>query len=67
MTPRALLSAISATAFAFAIAIGAAAGSVSSQTADVTTSTAPVQRAMIEQPEVAQFTLLANQDCPIAV
>ena len=67
MTPRALLTAIGATAIAFAIAIGAAAGSISSQTTPVIASATTTHMSMSVQPEVARFTLLANQDCPIAV
>ena len=66
MTPRALLTAIGATAIGFAVAIGAAAGSVSSPTTPVSASTT-THMSLPTQPGVAQFTLLANQDCPIAV
>jgi hypothetical protein len=67
MTPRALLTAIGATAIAFAIAIGAAAGSVSSQTAPAIVSTDAALTSTTVQPAVALYTLAANQDCPIAV
>jgi hypothetical protein len=66
MSPRALLTAIGSTAVAFAIAIGIAAGSVSSQ-ATPAASAASVQTTTSVQPDVAPFTLLANQDCPFAV
>jgi hypothetical protein len=67
MTPRALLTAIGATAIAFAIAIGAAAGSVSSQTAPVIASSAAALTTTTAQPAVALYTLAANQDCPVAL
>lgn len=67
MTPRALLTAIGATAIAFAVAIGAAAGSVSSQATPEAASITTVQKTMSVQPEVALYTLAANQDCPAAV
>jgi hypothetical protein len=64
MSPRALLTAIGATAIAFAVAIGAISGSVSSQTAPVQANSSMTITA---KSQVAQFTLLANQDCAIAV
>ena len=67
MSPRALLTAIGSTAVAFAIAIGIAAGSVSSQAIPAAASAARTQTTISVQPEVAQRTLLANQDCPFAV
>jgi hypothetical protein len=67
MTPRALLTAISATAVAFAVAIGVAAGSGSSQATPAAASVASTQFTMTAQPEVVHLTLLANHDCPIAV
>ena len=67
MSPRALLTAIGSTAVAFAIAIGIAAGSVSSQAIPAAASAARTQTTISVQPEVAQRTLLANQDCPYAV
>jgi hypothetical protein len=67
MTPRTLLTAISATAVAFAVAIGVAVGSVSIPATPVTASVASVQTTMSVQPGVARFTLLANQDCPFTV
>lgn len=67
MTPRTLLTAISATAVAFAVAIGIAAGSDSSPATPVTASAATTQTTLSVQPEVARFTLLANRDCPFTV
>ena len=67
MSPRALLTAIGSTAVAFAIAIGIAVGSVSSQATPAAASAASTQTTISIQPEVAQRTLLANQDCPYAV
>jgi hypothetical protein len=67
MTPRALLTAIGSTAVAFAIAIGIAAGSVPSQVTPAVASAASTQTTKSVQPEVAQFTLQANQDCPFTV
>ncbi|MDQ2653613.1 MAG: hypothetical protein M3Z20_11300 [Chloroflexota bacterium] len=67
MTPRTLLTAIGATAIAFALAIGAAAGSVSSQTAPVIASTAAAQTTTSAQPAVALHTLAADHDCPVAL
>jgi hypothetical protein len=62
-----MLTAIGATAIAFTIAIGTAAGSVASETTPVIASTTTAQTTTPAQPEVAQFTLLANQECPVAV
>lgn len=64
MTPRALLTAIGATAIAFAIALGATVESVTSQTAPVLAST---QTAATTQPEVALHTLAAHESCPVAL
>lgn len=66
MTPRALLTAIGATAIAFAIAIGNAAGTESSSEAPVIASTTTHMSAPAH-PEGPRFTLLANQDCPFTV
>lgn len=67
MTPRTLLTAIGATAIVFAIAIGAAAGSVSDQTAWAIASTAAAPTTTTAQPEVALYTLAADQDCLVAL
>lgn len=66
MTPRALLSAVGATAIAFAIAIGVAAGSVPSQATPALASTA-AQAATTAQPAVALYTVQATENCPVAL
>ncbi|MFT4039846.1 MAG: hypothetical protein QM692_16835 [Thermomicrobiales bacterium] len=68
MTPRALLTAIGATAFAFAVAIGIAADSASSQVAPAVASisAAPVTTA-VEHDAANLLYTVANDDCPIAL
>lgn len=67
MTPRALLTAISGTAVAFALAIGFAAGSSPSRAEPTATVAATTQTTTPAQPEVALYTLAADQNCPVAL
>lgn len=68
MTPRTLLTAIGATAFAFAMAIGIAADSASSQAAPTVASVNAATITTTAEHEAANMLwTITDDDCPIAL